>query len=68
MIMSIIRSSRNPRLPQLQPLSARYNLIKKITPKKKFTKKEGFLRRPPQWRRQGKERRSTLSTHAVHRW
>ena len=28
-IMSIIRSSRNPRLPQLQPLSARYNLIKK---------------------------------------
>ena len=27
--MSIIRSSRNPRLPQLQPLSARYNLIKK---------------------------------------
>ena len=27
MIMSIIRSSRNPRLPQLQPLSARYNLI-----------------------------------------
>ena len=23
-IMSIIRSSRNPRLPQLQPLSARY--------------------------------------------
>ena len=30
-IMSIIRSSRNPRLPQLQPLSARYNLIKKQT-------------------------------------
>ena len=29
MIMSIIRSTRNPRLPQLQPLSARYNLIKK---------------------------------------
>ena len=29
MIMPIIRSSRNPRLPQLQPLSARYNLIKK---------------------------------------
>ena len=29
MIMSITRSSRNPRLPQLQPLSARYNLIKK---------------------------------------
>ena len=28
-IMAIIRSSRNPRLPQLQPLSARYNLIKK---------------------------------------
>ena len=28
-IMSIIRSSRNPRLPQLQPLSARYNLINK---------------------------------------
>ena len=27
-IMSIIRFSRNPRLPQLQPLSARYNLIK----------------------------------------
>ena len=26
-IMSIIRSSRNPRLPQLQPLSARCNLI-----------------------------------------
>ena len=29
MIMSIIRSSRNPRLPQLQPLSAQYNLIQK---------------------------------------
>ena len=26
-MMSIIRSSRNPRLPQLQPLSARYNLF-----------------------------------------
>ena len=33
-IMSINRSSRNPRLPQLQPLSARYNLIQKKEGKK----------------------------------
>ena len=36
MIMSIIRSSRNPRLPQPQPLSARYNLINKKKQKKKI--------------------------------
>ena len=41
-IMSIIRSSRNPRLPQLQPLSARYNLIKKITKKSQHSTKGGF--------------------------
>ena len=39
MIMSIIRSSRNPRLPQLQPLSsARYNRINKKIKIKKTTK------------------------------
>ena len=35
MIMSIIRSSRNPRLPQLQPLSARYNLSQKKQKRRK---------------------------------
>ena len=34
----LFRSSRNPRLPQLQPLSARYNLIKK-SPKKNHKKR-----------------------------
>ena len=33
-VFPIIRSSRNPRLPQLQPLSARYNLIPKNPPKR----------------------------------
>ena len=44
MIVSIIRSSRNPRLPQLQTLSARYNLIKK---KKKKKKKEVIFKSGP---------------------
>ena len=44
MIMSIIRSSRNPRLPQLQPLSARYNHIKKT--KQKTTTTQFFAALP----------------------
>ena len=38
-IMSIIRSSRNPRQPQLQPPSVRYKLIKKKSQKKKLDRR-----------------------------
>ena len=41
-IMSIIRSLRNPRLPQLQSLSARYNLIQKKRRKKEETLSESL--------------------------
>ena len=56
--------SRNPRLPQLQPLSARYNLIPKKR-RKKEGKKEGKKKRRKKEEEKKKKRRKKERGHGT---